>query len=132
MAKILVAEDDVITQKLILAILEKDGHVAFISPNGRHALETLQVNPFDLLITDVMMPELDGRSLIEAMHKHPRLKNIPVIIISAVIKASDVMDLLEHGATFFVPKPLHRADLLEYTNLAVEQASCTAKEKAAR
>ena len=121
MIKILVVEDDVVTQKLVVAILEKEGHTAFVSPNGRHALEALQVNHFDLMITDVMMPELDGRTLIAALRKYPRLVDMPVIIISAVIKASDVMELLEHGATYFVPKSLSREDLLEYVNLSLEE-----------
>ncbi len=121
MIKILVVEDDVVTQKLVVAILEKEGYSAFVSPNGRHALEALQVNHFDLMITDVMMPELDGRTLITALRKYPRLVDMPVIIISAVIKASDVMELLEHGATYFVPKPLSREDLLEYVNLSLEE-----------
>ncbi|MDD2237726.1 MAG: response regulator, partial [Kiritimatiellae bacterium] len=92
----------------------------FVSPNGRHALESLQVNQFDLLITDVMMPEIDGRTLISALRKYPRLVDMPVIIISAVIKASDVMELLEHGATYFVPKPFSRKGLLEYVDLSEE------------
>lgn len=119
--KILVVEDDVVTQKLAVAILEKAGHTAFVSPNGRHALEALQVNQFDILITDVMMPEIDGRTLISALRKYPRLVGMPVIIISAVIKAGDVMDLLEHGATYFIPKPFGRKELLEYVNLCQEE-----------
>ncbi len=113
-AKILLAEDDLVTQKLIAVILEKEGHTVFISPNGRHALESLQVNEFDLLVTDVMMPELDGLGLVSALKKHPRMQKIPVIIISAVISASDVMEMLEEGAAYFIPKPISRKELLKY------------------
>ena len=130
MAKILVVEDDVVTQKLVVAILEQQGHYAFVSPNGRHALETLQVNKFDLMVTDVMMPELDGRALIEAVRNIPRLTGMPIIIISAVIKSSEVMDLLEQGATYFIAKPLEKEDLLEYVNLSLEEVACRNKRKA--
>lgn len=121
MGKILVVEDDLVTQKLVSAMLEKKGHSTFVSPNGRHAMESLQVNYFDLIITDVMMPELDGRELIEAIRKYPRLSNMPVIIISAVIRASDVMELLKHGATYFIPKPLSKEQVLEYVDLSLEE-----------
>jgi len=121
MAKILIVEDDVVTQKLTASIMEKEGHYAVVSPNGRHAMETLQVNTFDLIITDVMMPELDGRGLIEAIRKHPKLKDLPVIIISAVIKLSDIMDLMKVGTTYFVPKPFERSSIMEYVNLSLAE-----------
>ncbi len=123
MAKILVVEDDVVTQKLTVAILEKSNHFAVVSPNGRHALETLQVNSFDIIITDVMMPELGGRGLIEAIRKHPSpvLSNIPIIIISAVIKLSDIMDLMEVGTAYFVPKPFDCESIMEYVNLSLAE-----------
>jgi CheY-like chemotaxis protein len=128
MAKILIVEDDVTTQKLVLAILERNGHCGFVSPNGRHALESLQVNKFDLMITDVMMPELDGRGLIEAVRRTPHLDEIS-IIMSAVIKASDVADLLESGASYFIAKPLDKADLLEYVDLSLADKACREKRK---
>ena len=83
MIKILVVEDDVVTQKLVVAILEKEGYSAFVSPNGRHALEALQVNHFDLMITDVMMPELDGFSVMDILQKEKTTRDIPIIVITA-------------------------------------------------
>ena len=129
MNKILIVEDDMITQKLLSRMLETQGYPTFVSPNGRHALEALQVNSVDLIITDVMMPELDGRELISAIRKYSRLASIPVIIISAVIRASDVMELLKQGATYFIPKPLSKADVLEYVNLSLEEVAGRKKAK---
>lgn len=129
MAKILVVEDDVVTQKLTEAILIKEGHHAVVSPNGRHALETLQVNTFDVVITDVMMPELDGRGLIEAIRKHPTLKELPIVIISAVIKLSDITDLMKVGTTYFVPKPFERKEIMEYVNLSLAEKNLGRRKK---
>ncbi len=88
MKKILIAENDTITQKLTTAIISKMGLIPFISPNGRHAYETLQSNfDFALLITDIMMPEMDGKQLIEIVRNDNRYREIPIIIMSAFVGA---------------------------------------------
>lgn len=109
MKKILIAEDDTITQKLIATIVEKMGYTAFTSPNGRHAYETLQVNDdFSLLITDIMMPEMDGKELIHAVRKDPVYNAIPIIIMSAFVGVKEISNFLESGATVFQPKPIDK------------------------
>mgnify|MGYP001458147023 CR=1 FL=1 len=114
MAKILIAEDDRVSQKLAASLVENEGHSAFISPNGRHAYEALKANAFDLLLTDIMMPEMDGRQLILALRGDAALRRMPVIIMSAVVGVSEISELLKTGATFFLAKPLSAGDLREY------------------
>ncbi len=117
MAKILIAEDDATTQILVAKYVEKMGHSAFISPHGRHAYETLIANKdFNLLVSDIMMPEMDGRQLIKTIKGNSSLRDLPIIIISAVIGVSDISDLLELGANFFLQKPMKREDFEEYVN----------------
>jgi len=112
MARILIAEDDPITQKLLFRIIEKMGHTPFISPNGKHAWEALQSNNhFDMLISDLMMPEMDGRELIRLMRNTTKYMKFPIILISAVIKISEISDLLDMGASSFLGKPIDRNDL---------------------
>ncbi|HBE95469.1 MAG TPA: response regulator [Desulfovibrio sp.] len=114
MAKILIAEDDRISQKFAAGLVENEGHTAFVSPNGRHAYEALKVNSFDLLLTDIMMPEMDGRQLILALRGDAALRRMPVIIMSAVVGVGEIAELLKTGATFFLAKPLSAEDLREY------------------
>ena len=115
MAKILIAEDDPATRYILAKTVEKMGHIAIFSPNGRHAWETLQVNPdIRLLITDVMMPEMDGRQLIGVIRGNEDFRDLPVIIISAVIGPKAIHDLLQIGATFFLPKPLDYKEVIHY------------------
>ena len=114
MAKILIAEDDRVSQKLAAGLVENEGHAAFISPNGRHAYEALKANSFDLLLTDIMMPEMDGRQLILALRGDAALRRMPVIIMSAVVGVGEIAELLKTGATFFLAKPLSAEDLREY------------------
>jgi len=117
MAKILIAEDDTISQKLAKKIAEKAGHSAFISPNGRHAFETLKSNKdFGLLITDFVMPEMDGRELVIAIRNDLKYQKLPIIIMSAYITVKEISDLLEKGATAFQAKPLNEEMFLEMMN----------------
>lgn len=115
MATILIAEDDRISQKLALTIVQGMGHSAFVSPHGKHAYEALKAsNTFDILLTDIMMPEMDGRQLIQTLRGDSEFKDLPIIIMSAVVGISDISNLLDLGATLFLPKPLERKDLVEY------------------
>ncbi|WP_207260331.1 response regulator [Desulfovibrio sp. Huiquan2017] len=115
MAKILIAEDDRISQKLAVKIVEELGHTAFVSPNGKHAYESLMTNSgFDLLLTDIMMPEMDGRQLIQTLRGDQRFNNLPIIIMSAVVGLNDISNLLKLGATRFLAKPLERTELEDY------------------
>ena len=114
MAKILIAEDDLVAQKLIKTIINRAGHGVSVSPNGRHAWETMSVTPdIDMLITDVMMPEMDGHELIRLVRNSDNWAKLPILIISAVIGPKAVGGLLDEGATFFLPKPVDRDDVLE-------------------
>ncbi|MBN1979983.1 MAG: response regulator [Chitinivibrionales bacterium] len=120
MIKILVAEDDLISQKTASAYIEKMGHVAFISPNGKHAFEALCVNDdIKILVTDFMMPKMDGRKLIKTVRSEPKFSAMPIIIMSGIIGVNEISDLLEIGATFFIPKPLKRVDFEQYINRCV-------------
>lgn len=114
MKRILIAEDDRISQRLAKIMVEALGHVAFVSPNGKHAYEALKAeNGFDLLLTDIMMPEMDGRQLIQTLRGDTALRDLPVIIMSAVVGVNDIATLLDLGATRFLAKPLIQEELQE-------------------
>lgn len=114
MKRILIAEDDRISQRLAKTIVESFGYTAFVSPNGKHAYEALKAeNAFDLLITDIMMPEMDGRQLIQTLRGDTELRKMPVIIMSAVVGVNDISSLLELGASRFLAKPLVQEELQE-------------------
>jgi len=115
MAKILIAEDDPTSRKLVTHVVDSLGHCSFVSPNGRHAWEALDCgNNFAMLITDVVMPDMDGRTLIQTLRADPRFAALPVVIMSAVVGVSEIAGLLKIGATWFMPKPMDRATLQEY------------------
>jgi CheY-like chemotaxis protein len=127
MAKILIAEDDRISQKLALKIIEDLGHSGFVSPHGRHAYEALTAcNDFDLLMTDIMMPEMDGQQLIKTLRGDQQFMNFPIIIMSAVVGMNEISNLLQLGATLFLAKPLDRKDLQDYITRCLLKKECAA------
>ena len=123
MAIVLLVEDDPMTQILIKSLLTSVGHVVIVASSGEHALETLRSNNnFDLLITDVMMPGMDGRELIKCIIEDDSINDMPVIIISGIIKSSEVWSLLESGATYFIPKPIKKDVLYDYISLCLKDS----------
>ena len=104
--KILVIDDDPLARKVIVSAIEKMGHVAIQSANGKHAWETLWENPeIALIITDMMMPDMDGRELIQIIRGNQAFVELPVIILSGVVGADDVADVLKLGSCVFCRKP---------------------------
>ena len=75
--------------------------------NGREALELLRARPFDLMLLDVMMPEMNGYEVLEALKADPRFRNLPVIMISALDQIESVIRCIELGAADYLPKPFN-------------------------
>ena len=75
--------------------------------NGREALELLRSRQFDLVLLDVMMPEMNGYEVLEALKADPRLRNLPVIMVSALDQIDSVIRCIELGAEDYLPKPFN-------------------------
>jgi adenylate cyclase len=80
-------------------------HNIAIATNGNEALSVLHSKPFDLVLLDIMMPELNGYEVLERMRSSPELRNIPVIVISAIGELDSVVRCIELGAEDYLPKP---------------------------
>ena len=92
-ANILVVEDDLLNRDLICKVLRKEGHLVVEACDGAIALEILQVLPFDLVITDFVMPKLNGIEFVE--HLHSLQPRIPIIFITgflSVISGKTILD----------------------------------------
>ena len=112
MAKILIAEDEDKLIGVMARAVNSMGHTAIKSRNGRVAWDILCDNPdIELLITDVSMPEMDGEELAKRVRQDSNLSGIPILIMSGVIRAKDISNLLKVGATAFLPKPVSIKDL---------------------
>ena len=113
--RILLTEDNIVNQRVALRILEKAGHRVTIAENGRVALSLLGEKPFDLILMDVQMPEMDGfkaTALIRALEKDTG-RHIPIIAMTAHAMAGDRERCLAAGMDSYISKPVTASALLE-------------------
>ena len=110
MAKILIAEDNISLRQLMCIHLEKAGHKVSVAADGMQALEVLDHNPIDLIIADIMMPNMDGYRLIEEL----REANIetPVLIVTAKDTMDDKRTGFRAGADDYMTKPVDMEEML--------------------
>jgi adenylate cyclase len=104
-SSVLVVDDIEMNRDMLCALLEADGHKAAVAENGRLALEKIKSNPYDLILLDVMMPEMNGYQVLEQLKSEPSLRDIPVIVLSALDEIGSVVRCIELGAEDYLPKP---------------------------
>jgi len=106
-SSLLVVDDNSMNRIMLSRYITKLGYRPSLAENGRQALEKLQGEPFDLVLLDVEMPEMDGYQVLEHLKTNPRLRDIPVIMISAVEELESVVKCIELGAQDYLPKPFN-------------------------
>jgi two-component system, sensor histidine kinase and response regulator len=104
---VLVVDDTSTVRVLLTRYVEKMGHVVTAVSDGREAIELLRERDFDLVLLDVMMPEMDGYAVLEAMKADSRLRQIPVVMVSGLDELESVVRCIEHGAEDYLPKPIN-------------------------
>lgn len=106
-ARLLVADDNKVNRLLMQRSLELQGHRVEQAENGRVALDKLRAEPFDLLLLDIEMPEMDGYAVLEAMKADLGLRDLPVIVTSSVEGLDNVVRCIELGAEDYLRKPVN-------------------------
>ena len=119
MAAILVVEDDLAIAQMIKLILGKHGHELRHVLNGEEALEIVKIWTPDLIISDVMMPGLDGFALIKRLKNEPGLADIPIIFVTALSQVEQISQGLNLGAVDYLPKPFRAMELEARVNAAL-------------
>jgi CheY-like chemotaxis protein len=111
--KILLAEDSVVNQRLALGLLRQWGHTVVVANNGREALERLADQPFDVVLMDVQMPEMDGLEATARLRERERESgtHVPVIAMTAHAMQGDRDRCLAAGMDGYVVKPIRRPEL---------------------
>lgn len=111
-AHILVVEDDRDLQRLFSDVLQKNGYRVAQAYDGRSGLEAALAAPPDLILLDIMLPELDGRDVLAELKSHDATRDVPVIVISARGAQTDRRVALELGADDYLDKPFSTRMLL--------------------
>ena len=106
-ARLLVVDDNRVNRLLLARSLETQGHRVELAENGRIALEMLRATAFDLMLLDIEMPEMDGFEVLEAMKSDTQLRDVPVIVTSAVEGLESVVRCIELGAEDYLSKPVN-------------------------
>ena len=112
-ARVLVVDDTALNRDLLTRRVEKLGHQVRTAENGRQALELVRAERFDVVLLDLMMPELGGDEVLRIMKDDPALMHTPVIMISALEDAEVVARCIAMGADDYLPKPFDPGMLKE-------------------
>ena len=125
--KILLVEDDINLGEVVTDFLELKDYTVTRSLNGEDAWKTFETNIFDVCIVDIMLPKMDGFSLIEMIRKKD--KNQPVIILTAKSLAEDKIKGLKLGADDYITKPFNLEELELRVQAILKRMSAVKKEK---
>jgi adenylate cyclase len=106
-SELLVVDDNRVNRLLVARTLEQLGHRVVFAENGRQALEALRQRPPDLVLLDIEMPEMNGYETLEALRADPKLRDIPVVMMSSVEEVDSVARCIEMGAEDYLFKPVN-------------------------
>ena len=118
---ILVVDDNRMNRSLLARHLERRGHTVALAEQGRQALEMIPENKFDLVLLDVLMPEMDGYEVLKRIKADSKWRDIPVIVISALDEMDSVVRCIELGAEDYLPKPFDPVLLRARINACLEK-----------
>jgi two-component system response regulator len=118
---LLVIDDNETNRNLLARHLERQGHNVALAENGRQGLEMIQRDRFDLVLLDVLMPEMNGYQVLKHIKSEVGWKNIPVIMISALGEMDSVVQCIELGAEDYLPKPFNPVLLRARINACLEK-----------
>lgn len=119
--KLLLIDDDPNLILLVKDYLEFRGYNVVTAENGREALEVLDQNIPDMIICDVMMPEMDGYSLVKHIRQEPQTNTIPVLFLSAKGQSQDRVKGLNEGADVYMVKPFEPEELVAQVESSLKQ-----------
>jgi signal transduction histidine kinase/FixJ family two-component response regulator len=111
---ILVAEDNVVSQKLVMALLKERGHAVRLAVNGLAVLDEVERQDFDLILMDIQMPEMDGlQATAEIRYREGQTgKHTPIVAMTAHAMAGDRERCLDSGMDGYIAKPIHPGELM--------------------
>lgn len=118
---LLVVDDNKVNRILLARGLESQGHVVETAENGKQALEKLRSTPFDLVLLDIEMPEMDGYQVLEMCLQDPDLRDIPIIMTSSLDELDSVVKCIELGAEDYLNKPINPILLRARVNASLEK-----------
>lgn len=127
MKTVLVIEDEPEMRRNVVRLLELEDYQVLSAANGRDGLDLIREHRPDLVLCDVMMPDLDGREVLQAVREEASLRAIPFIFLTARGEKSDQREGMNLGADDYLTKPVDNDDLLAAVAARLERAGQTAR-----
>jgi DNA-binding response OmpR family regulator len=118
--RILVAEDDPVTRRFVVSLLEERGYEVLVAEDGEHALEAATLAKPDLIVSDLVMPYRDGYEVLRAIRNDDRVKHTPVLILSMRDHEEDIVRGFEQGADDYVVKPFNAREFVSRVRKLLE------------
>ncbi|MBU8893105.1 MAG: PAS domain S-box protein [Bacteroidales bacterium] len=125
--KILLIEDTITTIDFITEVLSGANYDVFISTNGELAIDKAEINLPDLILLDILMPNIDGFEICKKLKSNNNTKDIPVVFISALTEAFDKVKAFQLGAADYITKPVNNEELLARVNTHIELSKARKK-----
>ena len=113
MKTILVVEDTDDIREAIAEMLELAKYNVLISKNGKEGIEMAKAHVPDLIVSDIMMPQVDGLGMLHMLRRDPKTEHIPVIFLTSKSERNDLRNAMDSGADDFITKPFNNDELLK-------------------
>jgi two-component system KDP operon response regulator KdpE len=129
MERILVVDDDPMVTRLVRINLELEDFEVIEAWDGKTAMKITKENPPDLLILDIMMPQMDGWEILKRLREDPGLKGLPIVVLTAKVQDEDIARGWRMGADGYIVKPFNPVNLADALRRVLD---ATPEERATR
>ena len=120
--KILIIDDDLDTLRLVSLMLQRQGYQIASATNGQEGLAKAATEDPDLILLDIAMPIIDGHEMLKQLRANPKLKGIPIIMLTASCNRQDIAIASSYGVVDLVTKPFNFAELAEKVESALKHS----------
>ena len=120
MQKILTVDDSLVIRNIISTILKSSGFDVDTAINGIDGLEKIYTNSYDLVISDINMPKMDGLKMVQTLRENDEYKDLKIIVLSTEEEEEDKKRGLEAGANIYLVKPVKPKDLVTNVKMLLE------------
>ena len=127
--KILIIDDDIDTLRLVGLVLQKEGYQIITANNGKQGLLKMSEETPDLILLDIMMPEMDGYEVARRLRKNPKTAEIPILMFTAKSQIEDKVTGFESGADDYLTKPTHPIELQTHIRVLLSRSQKTETEQ---
>ncbi len=128
MSVVLVVDDSATAREMLVAELQRAGFRVMAAADGAEAMEHIKINPPALVITDLIMPRVNGYELCRNIKSDPLTKNVPVIMCSTKAEEFDRYWGMKQGADAYITKPYQPKDMINAVKYLLEEAGCYSED----